>query len=259
MRILALNGSYRGTRGHTAYLLERVFAGARSEGAECEQIVLAQQRIERCLACDRCQRREPRFRCALDGRDDVRAIFERMAAADIVIYATPVYVFGVSALLKTLLERFYSTGDAGKMRVSAAGLFFHEIDPAICSRPFVTLVCCDNVEDETLRNALEYFRTFSRFMDAPLAGELVRNGGLLCGHGRLDQPSERVQAIYAAFEQAGRELATEGRLLRKTMKAACREVVPVPLFAWLKRIRVRAVKEKFVERAESLRRGVDQP
>jgi len=44
-----------------------------------------------------------------DGKDDVRAVFKKMAEADLIIYATPVYVFGMSGLLKIFLERMYAT------------------------------------------------------------------------------------------------------------------------------------------------------
>ena len=63
----------------------------------------------------------------------------------------------------------------------------------------------------------------------------------------------KIRAVYAAYERAGRELALEGRIRRGTQRAADQEIIPVPLFGLLKRIRVKAVKEKFVERAnESL-------
>lgn len=253
MRILAINGSHRGHRGHTGFLIDRLFAGAREAGAECEEAVLAELKIQRCLACDRCQRREPRFQCVFDGKDDVRAVFEKIASADLVVWATPVYVFGISSLLRTFLERFYFTADAGHFRVSRAGNFFHDVDPRIASKPFVPLICCDNIEADTVRNARDFFRVFSRFMDAPQVGELVRNGGLLCGHGKDGPRSAAVEESYAGFEQAGGELATRGRLTRATMRHANREVVPVPLFGLLKRIRSIALKERFAERAQQMR------
>ena len=195
------------------------------------------------------------MQCVFDGKDDVGAIFEKMTAADIIIYVTPVYIFTMSSLLKSLLERMHGVCDAQDLRVSNTGLLFHHIDRAICSKPFVTIVCCDNIEDETPLNVLLYFRTFSRFMDAPQVGVLVRNGGRLTGHG--DDPTRQTQfpkirSVYSAYEQAGRELALEGRISRATERRANQEIVPVPMFNFLKRLPFRFLKERFCQEARAM-------
>jgi hypothetical protein len=176
-----------------------------------------------------------------------------MAKADIIVYATPVYVFGLSGLLKTFLERLYGRGDSGDLSVSKSGLMFHHVDHSICSKPFVTLVCCDNLENETPRNVLAYFRTFSKFLDAPQVGVLVRNGGRLSGHGHDPEREKRVPRIfdvYAAYEQAGCELATEGRIRSSTQRRANQEIVPVSLFSILKRLK--PFKRIMVERGRKM-------
>ena len=240
MKILAINASYRGNKGHTRFLIDKLFKGAAAAGAECQVVPLAQRGINRSLACGQCQTGEGYLECVHEDRDDVAAVFSQIAEADILVYATPVYVFGISGLLKTFLERFYSRGDSHDLMVSKSGLMFHDVDHAICSKPFVALVCCDNLEDETPRNALNYFRTFSRFLDAPQVGALVRNGGRLSGHGHDPEREKSVPKIlnvYGAYEQAGCELATEGRIQRSTERRANQEIVPVPLFRVLKRIK----------------------
>lgn len=54
MKILALNGSHRGTRGHTQVLLERLAEGARAVGGDFEIVVLADLQIKACRACQTC-------------------------------------------------------------------------------------------------------------------------------------------------------------------------------------------------------------
>jgi hypothetical protein len=98
--------------------------------------------------------------------------------------------------------------------LSNVGLMFVQYLSPMLIFMGVTLVCCDNLENETPRNVLAYFRIFSKFMDAPQVGVLVRNGGRLSGHGKDPEREKRVPRIfdvYEAYEQAGRELATEGR------------------------------------------------
>jgi NAD(P)H-dependent FMN reductase len=253
MKILAINGSHRGADGHLGTLLERLFHGAQAEGAQCETIHLARKKVLRCLSCDRCHTPESYLQCIQREKDDVAAIFEAMKAADLLIFATPVYVFGMSGLMKTFLDRIYSTSDVNILRVTDSGLFFHHVDAAICSKPFVSLVCCDNLEDAISRNVTGYFRAYARFMDAPLVGELVRSGGRISGYGRNAarmQAWPHVAGIYAAFEQAGRELARDGRIRRATQRRAAREMVPVPFFGLLKRLP--AFKKVMVTRAGEL-------
>jgi NAD(P)H-dependent FMN reductase len=250
MRLLAINASLRGENGHTGFLIGKIFEGAEAAGATCELVTLSRQKINRCLACDKCQKTEHYLRCVHEDKDDVKAIFDKMAAADIIIYASPVYVFDMSSLMKTLLERMHGTADCSDLRVSKSGLLFHHINGQISSKPFVSLICCDNVEDETPKNIISYFRTFSKFMDAPQVGLLVRNGGRIAGHGQdagMQQIFPLLKDIYAAYIDAGRELATSGRISRATQKKASREIIPVPMFHLLKNIK--PFKRTFVERA----------
>jgi putative NADPH-quinone reductase len=255
MKIIAINASHRGEKGHTYFLIKKIFQGASADKATCEVITLAALTINRCLACGRCHTEKSRLHCVHDDKDDVRGVFQKMAEADLIIYATPVYVFGMSGLLKTFMDRMYATGDIFDLRLSERGLLFHHVDRAICSKPFVTLVCCDNLEDETPRNVLSYFRTFSRFMDAPQVGVLVRNGGRLSGYGHnpnLEKKVPKIVEVYAAYEQAGRELATEGRIRRATQRRANREIVPAPLFGIMKRLPCKPLKRKIIEQAQKM-------
>src|SRR5512133_3349000 len=175
MKIIGINGSYRGDKGHIRHLIDLLFEGAQTAGAECEVVTLAKHKINRCLACDECHTPEHYLKCMYADKDDVAEIFSKIATADLVIYATPVYVFGMSGLLKTLLDRLYWTSDVNEMRVTRSGLFFHHVNELVCSKSFVSLICCDNLDAEMPKNARDYFRTYARFMDASHVGELVRS------------------------------------------------------------------------------------
>ena len=251
MKILALNASYRGDTGHTRVLIDRLFAGANAAGAECEVATLAKYKINRCLACGECHTASHYLQCLYAEKDHVAEIFTKMAAADLVIYATPVYLFGISGLLKIFLDRMYSTGDVYQMRVTRSGLFFHHVDEKICSKPFVSLVVCDNLDPEMPQNAREYFRTFARFMDAPHVGELIRDGGRLFSYGHDPKAAERfpkIRAVYSAYEQAGRELALKGYISANTQRQANQEIIPVAFFSLLKHLT--PFKRVMVEKAQ---------
>ncbi len=253
MKILALNASYRGDRGFSRVLIDKLLKGAVASGAECEVITLSRLKINRCLACDKCQTKEHHLRCVQEEKDDVQMIFEKMAQSDLVVYSTPVYVMGMSVLLKTLFDRMYGVCDCKDLLVTRSGIFFHHTNRDICCKPFVAMVCCDSVEDETPRNVISYFKTYSKYMDTPLAGMLVRNAGRLAGHGADPEREKflpKLSQVYEAYEQAGHELAEKGCISKATQKKANQEIMPFRMFHILKRLR--PLKSKFVERARSV-------
>ena len=238
MKIIAINGSYRAEQGHTHHLLSLLGEGVQTAQAEFEIIHLAKHKIKPCRGCGKCHGEAELRPCVYAEQDDAAAIFQQIAQADLVIYAAPVYVFGISALLKTLLERMYATGDIYDLRLTQSGKFFHHIDQTLCAKPFVSLITCDNIDAAMPANASHYFRTYSQFMDAPQVGALVRKAGRLFAHGQNPAASERfpkIKAIYAAYQQAGYELGTQGQISRSTQAKANQEVLDLPFFGLLKR------------------------
>lgn len=239
MRILAINSSHRGDRGFTRFFIDRILQGAVEAGADCEVITLAKLKINRCLSCYRCQTDKPHLVCVYNDKDDVRMIFDKMSGADIIIFATPVYLMNMTGLLKTLLDRMYSTMDINDARLSS-GLIHHHVNPAISSKPFVTLVVCGNLENETSKNVTSYFRTYAKFMEARQVGVLVRNASALFDYTNnpaLGKEFPKIFEVCQAYVQAGCELATLGYIRRSTQRKANQEVVPLPFFSVLKHFR----------------------
>jgi multimeric flavodoxin WrbA len=237
MKIVAINGSHRGEKGYTHFLLEKFFKGCVASGADCEEIILAKHQINLCKACEACATEKHYLKCIYEEKDDVSHIFEKMRCADTLIYATPIYIMTMTGLMKIFLDRIYSTGDCSKLRLSKCGLFFHHVTEEIYSKPFVTLVCQDNMENETSKNVVSYFKTYSRFMDAPQVGTIVRRSGGVTGHGKSPEKEQlypKILESYQAIERAGSELVRFGRISKKTQKIASQDVIPVPFFSILK-------------------------
>lgn len=232
MRIVAINGSHRGDKGYTQFLIDRLFTGASGAGADCETIVLAKLKIQMCKGCRLCQSADHYMKCIFDKTDDVKEIFERIRSADIVVYASPIYIFTITSMLKSLLERFTSVSDSSKHLFSQDGLFFHHTDRTLCSKPFVVILCQNNIEGESFKNAIEYFKTFSRFLDAPIVGTIIRKSASAVGYGR-DREKEnkfpKIKTVHAAIEDAGRELVVGGSISRSTQNKACMDVLAMPL------------------------------
>jgi multimeric flavodoxin WrbA len=107
-RVLIINGSYR-KDGDTAFLIDNFIRGCRQSGAESdiETVNLTDVGMEYCRGCWTCanpeNRNKPIGDCPIE--DEVRALLEKSLACDALVYATPVYEMGPSAVLKKFLER----------------------------------------------------------------------------------------------------------------------------------------------------------
>jgi len=100
MRIIGLNGSPRRQRSRTLKLLEAVLEGGKTLGANTKVIEICSLNLQFCIGCQACC---AEGHCVHD--DDVAALLDTMARADGVVFGSPVYMYGVSAQLKAVIDR----------------------------------------------------------------------------------------------------------------------------------------------------------
>lgn len=98
-RVLGVSGSPH-RHGNTETLLDAFLDGARGAGAEVEKEVLSTLAYAPCRGCNVCHRTGA---CVV--KDDAVPLLERMAAADVLAVASPIYSMGVTAELKGLIDR----------------------------------------------------------------------------------------------------------------------------------------------------------
>ena len=97
--ILIISTSLRsGSNSET--LANEVLKGASDAGNNAELVSLKDKQIafyKGCLACQKTGK------CVI--KDDANEITEKMKNADVIVFATPVYYYGMSGQMKTLLDR----------------------------------------------------------------------------------------------------------------------------------------------------------
>jgi len=98
-KILVLAGSPR-KEGNSDLICDQFINGASKAGHETEKIYVSEQRIGYCNACYACEKTGECIQ-----KDDMTDILVKMIAADIIVLATPVYYYTMSAQLKTLIDR----------------------------------------------------------------------------------------------------------------------------------------------------------
>ena len=102
MKILVLTGSPR-KNGNSNTLAEHFINVAKEAGHEVTRFDAASSKVHPCIACNKCGMNGP---CMF--KDDFEVVREHIIPADLVAFATPMYYFGISAQLKTVIDRFYA-------------------------------------------------------------------------------------------------------------------------------------------------------
>ena len=99
-KIVAFLGSPR-PRGNTDTLAECVLEGAREVGCETQSFALRMLKVHPCTGCGYCWKNgKP---CIFE--DDGTQLYDAMAGADVFLFATPVYWYGPTAIMKAFIDR----------------------------------------------------------------------------------------------------------------------------------------------------------
>lgn len=102
-KIAVLVGSMR--KGGNTDLLAQAFVEGASKNNTVEVVSVADNRVNPCIGCNSCFTREGHH-CFQD--DDMPAIYDKLKAADILVVASPVYFYGISAELKAIIDRLHT-------------------------------------------------------------------------------------------------------------------------------------------------------
>lgn len=102
MEILLLTGSPR-KNGNSNFLAEEFARGARESGHNVFRFDAAHSKVHPCTACNSCGMDGP---CVF--KDDFEIVRQHIIPADMVVFTSPMYYFGISAQLKAVIDRFYA-------------------------------------------------------------------------------------------------------------------------------------------------------
>lgn len=112
-RILIVLGGGRWD-GNTAQLTDAFTKGAVEVGHQVETISLAEIEVKGCLGCNACRYEKPCIQ-----KDAFNSLIPKIKEADLIVFASPLYFWTISAKLKAFIERFYCIGQEDKNRPMA--------------------------------------------------------------------------------------------------------------------------------------------
>ena len=104
MKVLILQGSPR-ANGNTAWMAEEYKKAAEAAGHEVTLVNVARKKIAGCLACEYCH---GKGEGACVQKDDMQEIYPLLAEAEVLVLASPIYYFTLSAQIQAPIQRFYS-------------------------------------------------------------------------------------------------------------------------------------------------------
>lgn len=103
MKILVITGSAH-KNGTSACLADSFTRGAEEAGHEVSRFDAAFKNVHPCIGCDSC-RKEGKG-CVF--KDDMQELNDKLLKADAVVFASPIYYYGINAQIKTVIDRFYA-------------------------------------------------------------------------------------------------------------------------------------------------------
>ena len=103
MKIVLLTGSPR-KNGNTNHMADQFERGAKESGHEIFRFNAAESEVHPCVGCNRCGMNGP---CIFTD-DFTKRLRPELVRADLIVFCSPMYYFGFSTQLKSVIDRFYA-------------------------------------------------------------------------------------------------------------------------------------------------------
>lgn len=171
MKIVVLQGSPN-KKGSTFILADCFRQGAEDAGHTVEMIDVAHAKIHPCTGCIHCGYEGP---CVQ--KDDVEEIRKKILGADMLVFATPLYYYGMSAQLKTMVDRFCAFNSSIQRKHMKSAL----------------LAVAWNSDDWTFGALEAHYQTLVQYLNLTDMGMVLGYG---CGTPSMTQHSQFPQQAY---------------------------------------------------------------
>lgn len=157
-KILILTGSPR-KNGNSDMLADAFMKGAQEKGHIVNKIEVAKLNVSGCNACDKCWTKD----VACVQCDDMAEIEPLLESADMLVLVSPLYFYGISAQLKSVIDRLYaycvgSCKEPLKIKESAL------------------IMCGECDEEKFYSGAIDTYRYTADFMKWEDRGALIATG-----------------------------------------------------------------------------------
>ena len=171
MNIVILQGSPN-TNGSTNLLVESFIKGVKESGHNVKRFDICNMGINPCNGCVACGYEGP---CVID--DDNAIIKNEILNSDMIVFATPLYYYGMTAQLKTVVDRFCSYNSSLHSKRMKS----------------VLLAVAWNSDDWTFDALETHYKTLVRYNHFEDKGMILGRG---CGTPSMTQNSKYIKEAY---------------------------------------------------------------
>ncbi len=170
MKIAIFNGSPR--KENTAAMVQAFKEGAEAAGHSVEEYHVGKMKIAGCMACEYCHTKG-NGECAQ--KDDLEKIMPAYKEADMIVFASPIYYFTMTAQIEAAIQRVYCIGKPASAKKVA--LLLSSGSP--------------NVYDA----AITQFKGFCAYTGIELAGVITANGAENKSAAKMDEIKAFAKAL----------------------------------------------------------------
>lgn len=178
MKILVIESSPH-KHGSSNLLAAEFIRGAEETGHDVTVFDAGHAKLNPCLGCGACGMSGP---CVQ--KDDMTVLREQLLDSDMVVFVTPLYYFGFSAQLKTVIDRFYSFNG----QLTEKGL-----------KTALIVAAWDN-NSWTMQDVKTHYETLCRYLNFQNQGEIL---GVGCGNVQMTKHTRFPQEAYAMGKRIG--------------------------------------------------------
>ena len=171
MKIVILEGSPN-KNGSSNMLAEQFRKGAEEAGNSVQIIDAAHADIHPCIGCIHCGYEGP---CVQ--KDDINEIRQKILDADMMVFVTPLYYYGMSAQLKILIDRFCAFNSSIQRKHMKSAL----------------LAVAWNNDAWTFESLESHYDTLVRYLNLKDKGRVLGKG---CGTPEMTSRSKYLQMSY---------------------------------------------------------------
>lgn len=217
MRVTVFNASPAGANSATQVIADAFLKGAAQAGAQTQSIYLKDYQIAHCQGCFSCWFQSPGQCCLTDDMADLMAQYQQ---SDLVCFATPVYTWNMTAMLKNFVDRLCPLKSPTLIETQGN---FDLADGQARKQTFAVLSNCGFPGE----NNFDVLRASVACCNPTL--EIYRNCGKLL---KSKSPAvlETVGHWLQSVTQAGREMVLSGTACAETQTALRAPLMPTAAY-----------------------------
>jgi multimeric flavodoxin WrbA len=161
VKITTVLGSPR-KKGNTNRVLEWIEEALQAQGHELDRVNATDFKVNGCKGCFTCKKSPDKPGCPQ--KDDAAEIMRRLMASDRIIYASPIYFWGPTAQMKTLIDRHCCL---------VTGYGTPQWNSLLQGKKLGLVVTCEDGIENNVDLMEELFKRFSGYLQCEYAASLV--------------------------------------------------------------------------------------